>query len=191
MAQVGRRQCATKARGGCDGIATEEPSCTRDGGWPPEAAVQAEASNPPLLLCLRGMVVSELGKGRARPCQVRIAESNASEPLSKCRKHGDDAKTEGLSLTRDEFGSDLLTDRMASGTKVARTRSRLLCGTWEPVAPMPRENRKWRPHERESTDAEHRGGATRSSDEGSVMELERRGRPMQSGKSEQPATGGL
>jgi len=31
------------------------------------------------------------------------------------------------------------------------------------------------PHKRESTDAEHRGGVTRSSDEGSVMELERRG----------------
>ena len=37
----------------------------RDEGWPLGAAVQAEASNHPLLLCLRGMVVSELGKGRA------------------------------------------------------------------------------------------------------------------------------
>ena len=51
-----------------------KPCCARDGGWPPEAAVQAEASNHPLLLCSRGMVVSELGKGRARPCQVWIAE---------------------------------------------------------------------------------------------------------------------
>lgn len=31
------------------------------------------------------------------------------------------------------------------------------------------------PHKRESTDAGHRGGVTRSSEEGSVMELERRG----------------
>jgi hypothetical protein len=40
---------------------------------------------------------------------------------------------------------------------------------------MLREKFKWRPHETESTDAEHRGGPTRISDEGSVMGLERRG----------------
>ena len=40
---------------------------------------------------------------------------------------------------------------------------------------MSREKLKWRTHEGESTDAEHRGGAARISDEGSVMELERRG----------------
>ena len=40
---------------------------------------------------------------------------------------------------------------------------------------MPRENLKWRTHKRESTDAEHGGGLTRSSDEVSVMEMERRG----------------
>jgi hypothetical protein len=40
---------------------------------------------------------------------------------------------------------------------------------------MLREKFKWRPHENESTDAEHRGGATRSSDEVSVMGMERRG----------------
>ena len=91
---------------------------------------------------------------------------NASEPLTKCRKRKEDVKTEGFRLLRDWFGGHLLTVRTASGIKVARTRSGLLCGTWEPVAPMPRENRKWRPHERESTDAEHRDGPLRSSDEG-------------------------
>jgi len=40
---------------------------------------------------------------------------------------------------------------------------------------MLREKHKRKPRERESTDAEHRGGATRSSVEGAVMELERRG----------------
>ena len=54
-----------------------------------------------------------------------------------------------------------------------------MCGTWEPVALMVREKCKWKPHEYESTDAEHRGGATRSSDEDSVMELERRGSIVQ------------
>jgi len=40
-----------------------------------------------------------------------------------------------------------------------------MCGTWEPVVPMIREKLKWRTHEGESTDAEHRGGITRISDE--------------------------
>jgi len=40
---------------------------------------------------------------------------------------------------------------------------------------MLREKFKWRPHKNESTDAKHRGGATRISDEVSVMEMERRG----------------
>jgi RNA-directed DNA polymerase len=40
---------------------------------------------------------------------------------------------------------------------------------------MVRENLKWRTHKRESTDVEHRDGLTRSSDEVSVMEMERRG----------------
>ena len=40
---------------------------------------------------------------------------------------------------------------------------------------MIREKLKWRTHESESTDAEHRGRPTRSSVEVSVMEMERRG----------------
>lgn len=44
---------------------------------------------------------------------------------------------------------------------------------------MAREKHKWRSRECESTKAGHRGGATRSSDEGSVMELERRGSMVQ------------
>ncbi|MEE9610233.1 MAG: hypothetical protein V3W19_03230 [Desulfatiglandales bacterium] len=40
---------------------------------------------------------------------------------------------------------------------------------------MGREKLKWRTHEGESTDAGHRGGITRSSDEVPVMGMERRG----------------
>ena len=40
---------------------------------------------------------------------------------------------------------------------------------------MIREKLKWRPHESESTEAGDRGGATRSSLEVSVMEMEQRG----------------
>ena len=39
---------------------------------------------------------------------------------------------------------------------------------------MPREKFKWKPHKNESTDAEHRGGPERSSDEVSIMEMEQR-----------------
>ncbi len=40
---------------------------------------------------------------------------------------------------------------------------------------MLREKSKWKSHKGESTDARHRGGVTRSSDEVSVMGMERRG----------------
>ena len=43
-----------------------------------------------------------------------------------------------------------------------------------------REKSKWRTHKDESTDAGHRGGTARSSDEGPVMGLERRGGIMSS-----------
>lgn len=168
-----------------------KPCCTRDEGRPLEAAVQAEVSNRLLLLHLRDVVVSELGKGRARPCQVRSEELNESEPPMTCRKRRNDAKTGGESLLRDESGGSLLTAQMASGMKAARTRIRLLCGTCEPVAPMRREKRKWKPHERESTNAGHRDGAIRSSEEGLVMRLERRGCPIWSETREQLETGGL
>ena len=153
--------------------------------------MQAEASNHPLLLRLRGVVVSEMGKGRARTGQVWTVESNESEPLMRCRKRRDDVKTGRESLARDKFGGNLFTARAASGIKAAGIRFRLLCGTWEPVTPMRRENRKWRTHKRESTEAGYRGGATRSSEEGSVMGLERRGCPIWFGAMEQPETGGL
>jgi hypothetical protein len=75
--------------------------------------------------------------------------------------------------------------------KVARAWSGLWCGTREPVAPIgrPASGAVWAcgwssgartPSsgncEGESSDAGHRGGPTRSSDEGPVMGPERRGR---------------
>ena len=164
--------------------------CTRDEGRPLEAAVQAEASNRPLLLRSRDVVVSELGKGPARRDQVRTVESNESEPLLTCRKRRDGVETGGESLPRDKSGRCLIMAQAASGMKVARMRSRLLCGTWEPVTPMPREKRKWKHHKRESTDAGYRDGATRSSVEGAVMVLEPRGCPIRPETRVQPARGG-
>ena len=168
-----------------------QPCYARDEGCPFGVAVQAETSNHLLLLHLRGVVVSESGKGGARPCQIRTVESNANKPLMTCRKRRDDVKTGRESLARDKSGSNLLTGQMASGIKVARTRFRLLCGTWEPVTPMIRKQRKERSSKCQSTDAGYRGGVTCSSDEGSVMELERRGYPIRSETREQPVMGGF
>ena len=93
----------------------------------------------------------------------------------KCRKRMDDVKTGVKSLLRDQRWRDPLTASVASGIKVARVRSWLEQGTWEPVASMRREKPKWKPHEGQSTDARHRGGWACSSVEVPVMGMERRG----------------
>jgi hypothetical protein len=118
-------------------------------------------------------------------------ESNASEPLMTCRKRRDGVKTGGESLLREKSGGNLFTAQAASGMKAARTRSRLLCGTWEPVTPMLREPAKGKPPEVVSTEAGYRGGATCSSEEGPVTGLERRGCPIRPEEKKQPAMGGL
>jgi len=56
---------------------------------------------------------------------------------------------------------------------------------------MEREKPKWKPHEGESTDAEHGGGAARSSVEVSVMGTERRGCIVRLYAKGQPAMGGI
>src|SRR3954468_2603825 len=107
----------------------------------------------------------------------------------KCRKRMDDVKTGVKSLLRDQRWGDPLTASVASGIKVARVRSRLERGTWEPVASMLREEPKWKPHEGQSTDARHRGGWARSSVEVPVMGMERRGPITQFSSSGQPSDG--
>jgi hypothetical protein len=106
-----------------------------------------------------------------------------------CRKRRDDVKTGVESLSRDQRGGDPLTARVASGIKVARVRSWLEQGTWEPVASMLREEPKWKPHEGQSTDARHRGGWACSSVEVPVMGMERRGPITQSSSSGQLSNG--
>ena len=107
----------------------------------------------------------------------------------KCRKRMDDVKTGEESLLRDQRGGYPLTARVASGMKVARVRYWLEHGTWEPVASMPREEPKWKPHEGQSTDAGPRGGWARRSVQGPVMGLERRGPITQLRREVNPAMG--
>jgi hypothetical protein len=74
--------------------------CTRDEGRSLGVAVQAEASNHLLLLRLRGVVVSEIGKGRTRFGQVWVVKSNASEPLMTCRNVETMSKLRGFRYRR-------------------------------------------------------------------------------------------
>ena len=81
--------------------------------------MQEQASNYLKLLRLRAVVVSVVGKGTIRSCQVRSRETSASEPLMRCRKQLGDVKTGGLSLSPEEPRGNLLTVWVASGMQVA------------------------------------------------------------------------
>ena len=88
----------------------------------------------------------------------------------------DDIKTGVFLLLRDKPIGNLLTGWAVSGIEMARARFRLLCGTARTCVVMLREPVKRGNLEAQSTDAQHRGGPTRSSVEGSVMDLEPRSR---------------
>ena len=87
----------------------------------------------------------------------------------------DDIKTGEVMLPRDEPIGNLFTGWAVSGIEMARARFGLLCGTAGTCAVMLRETAKRSNLKAQSTDAQRRGGLTRSSVERSVMDLERRG----------------
>jgi len=94
----------------------------------------------------------------------------------KCRKVQDDAETGGNSLTRDELGGrpDFCPGGIRHRGGVTLDQAFVWnAGTCR--SDVKGETQVGGPCEGESTDAENRGGATRSSDEGPVMGLERRG----------------
>lgn len=88
----------------------------------------------------------------------------------------DDIKTGEVMLLRDEPIGNLLTGWAVSGIEMARARFRLLCGTAGTCVVMPRKPVKRSNLKIQSTDAQRRGGPTRSSDEGAVMDPEPRSR---------------
>ena len=92
---------------------------TKDEGRPLEAGLQEQASNHHKLRKLRVSVVSVAGKGGARFRQVRLKETNGSEPLMTCRKVQNDVKTGREWLARDKVGGYLITAQLASGMKAA------------------------------------------------------------------------
>ena len=91
----------------------------------------------------------------------------------------DDIKTGEVMLLRDKPIGNLLTGWAVSGIEMARAWSGLLCGTAGTCVAMLRETAKNSPFKAQSTEAQHRDRLTRSSDEGSVMDLEPRSQSVQ------------
>jgi hypothetical protein len=116
---------------------------------------------------------------RTRPGRTRSGGGHGDE---RQRTAADGSTAEGRRPNRGGvvtpggvWGETGLPAQAASGRKAAGRWSRLLCGTWAPVAPMARETRPWRPHEWESPEAGHRGGVARRREAGAVRARERRG----------------
>jgi len=146
------------------------------GVWPPEVGLQEQASNHLMLLRLRGVVVSD--------------EEKAAKKLSGVFREGERERTaEEASkwvqmLSKGVVVSSVPTSSSETCLRLERQpvyRRHDLCTGFS----MERGNlgrimgncpQLW-----------HRGGATRSSDEASVMDVERRGRIIQSEASWQPS----
>src|SRR3954451_5275962 len=131
--------------------------CVRDEGRPLGAGMRRQATNHLERLGARAPVGSVKEKAR-RDCvrcgserRTRVNHRRSVESVWTTSKPGF-GHCSGISA-----GGDPLTASVASGIKVARARSWLEQGTWEPVASMLREEPKWKTHEGQSTDAGHRG----------------------------------
>jgi hypothetical protein len=122
-------------------------------------------------------VVSVVGKGGGILRQVRLKETNESEPLMTCRKARDGVET-GIRtcIPRARVGevpADCPTGVRHEGGVTLRQASIRNTGTCRPDAKE--EIQAVSHREGLSTDSEHRGGDARCRDEGPVMGLDRRG----------------
>jgi hypothetical protein len=164
-----------------------------DGGLALRGRLAGGGHKPPRAAAVKSRGGERRGKSRAFECgRYDPMKANVSEPQMTCRNLLDDIKSGAGILSRDEPGGSLLIGQVVSGMHAARAWVRLLHGTWEPVvsrdgqpvayslrlAGHGRIPSGWS-REDKSTDARHRGGPARSSDEGPVMGLERRGRAVQ------------
>jgi|SRR5665213_168646 len=169
------------------------PGCSGDGGRSSVVAVQAEITNHPQAAAVKSRGGERCGKRRAFE-RVRYdpMKANESKPLRTCRNALDDIKTGYVSLSRDEPGECLLIGQVVSGMEAARAWVRLLDRTWEPVVlrddqlvafglrlAVSGKVSSGRNREGRIPVVGHRDGPSRSSDEGPVMGLERRGRAIQ------------
>ena len=99
-----RRLCATTARRGGSDVTqadSKQPCCTRDEGWPLGLGLQDQGSNHRKLRRHNGRGGERCGKGGITR-QVCAGKTNASEPLTTCRKRWDVAATRIQLLAWDE-----------------------------------------------------------------------------------------
>ena len=93
---------------------------TKDEGRPLGVGLQERAPNRHKLRGLRAFVVSVAGKGGARLRQVRVKETNASEPLMTCRNVFRWRRNRGPDFCPvTKVGGSLLTAQLAPGMKAA------------------------------------------------------------------------
>ena len=156
---------------------------------PFEVGFREQASNHPKRHRSKAVVVS-VGEKAGDTGQVWITETSGSEPLMTCRKvpwrrrnqervsllgQGWEVPDDGPTGVRHEGGVTVI---LASIRNVRTCRSDVK-GAGQAGSPC----------KTLSTKAEHRGGVARSSEEGSVMELERRGGLVRWDGDCQPDTG--
>jgi hypothetical protein len=157
-------------------VQTAMRNSTRDEGRSFEAGSQVLASNRCKLLSSKAMVVSvAVNVGRISR-RVRLREASASEPPVNCRKRIRRCQNRGVTLppgsARGNPEACPSGIRHVGGAKL----NQALVRNVRTCAPMQRERSQAVPNrEDQSTEAERRGGAARSRDEGSVMEPDRRG----------------
>ena len=177
--------------------------CTRDEGPRPcglgalRGRPAGGGRKPPRGAPVKSRGAERRGKGVLSARQVWITKASASEPPMKCRKRIGDIRNRGRVVAPGAAWREPADwPGGCPAWMVARAWSGLLCGTGEPVAlfgrpasgagvacgwPSESENPKQQICEGESSCAGHRGGPSRSSDEGPVIGLERRGRVVRAG----------
>jgi hypothetical protein len=134
-----------------------------DEGWPLGAGLQDQASNHLELRRLRVGVVSVEGKAAAGLRQVRIGKTNKSEPSMTCREFSQWRRNRDGRLARD--GAQRRPAYWLGGARHKGGVSPIQALMWN--VRTCRSDVKGRAQaeglrESASTDAEHRGGATRS-----------------------------
>ena len=165
--------------------------------WPFAVALQGEAANHREVRRSRAGVLSVAEKARVERVRCGSRRRAKAIPPLMCRKRIGDIQNRGRVVAPGlAWREPADWPGGCPAWMVARAWSGLSCGTREPVAPMGRpasgavvacgwfvwsENPKQLICEGESSDAGHRGGPDRSSDEGPVMGLERRGRVVLAG----------
>ncbi len=153
-------------------------NCTTDEGKkaPRDLLAGAGLKSPPTAVVKSRGGERKEEKAREEPGQMRQRKLNASEPLMTCRKRRDGIKTAQSRWRGKSAGGACLRPVRSPALRWQDPLTGLLCGTWEPSAPMRTEKIKRKPREIESREAAPRGGTTRSSDEVPDKGMEPRGR---------------